>query len=206
MRRLAAFGALTCLTCSMAIAADSPPTWTGFYLGGHVGYLDGEGKSTTPGDPVVGIDGTTFGVAAGYDYQLSNKVVLGAFLSVPLVTPDTTYNPVPAIAISAELKRSYAVGGRIGYAVDRWMPYAFAGWMRGRGELTSAQFPAVNQTRTHDGYTVGFGLDFAVTRNWIVGGRFAYTDFDEETYTGFGTPRSIGFKANNYAVTVRYKF
>src|SRR5713226_6707363 len=57
--------------------------WTGFYLGGHVGYGDGSlGPGTNP-LPEQGvffpptITGGVGGFQAGYNRRLSNRVVLG---------------------------------------------------------------------------------------------------------------------------------
>jgi outer membrane immunogenic protein len=218
MRRIVALSSVLVVMSSAAIAADLPRkapvavmaapamNWTGFWIGGHVGYTWGEGKSSTAGDPVVDFDGVSAGVALGYDWHLPNNFVLGAFVSVPFFGPDQTYNPVPAIAITAEMNWAVVVGGRVGYALGRVMPYGFAGVVFGEGELTSAAFPAVNQTQSHTGWTAGAGIDYALTPNWIVGARYAYVDTGRETYTGFVPARSISFTGSNAALTLRYKF
>src|ERR1700682_2723674 len=86
----AAFGALAlgrpALAADMALKAPAYKAvyaWTGFYLGGHVGYGDGSlGPGTNP-LPEQGaffpptITGGIGGYQAGYNRQLSNRVVLG---------------------------------------------------------------------------------------------------------------------------------
>ena len=98
--------------CSAAIAADmplkAPPaaavySWTGFYLGGHVGYGGGSfGPGTNP-LPEQGaffphsVTGLIGGYQAGYNKQLPNHVVLGieadASFTSPLDAPRLTPAP-----------------------------------------------------------------------------------------------------------------
>src|ERR1700676_2372389 len=82
--------------CSLAIAADLPtslPTkapvrtaiydWTGFYVGGQVGYGQGDfgpGTNAIASQAVFfphSATGMTSGFQAGYNLQMPNRVVLG---------------------------------------------------------------------------------------------------------------------------------
>jgi len=53
--------------------------------------------------------------------------------------------------------------GRVGYAVDRWMPYVTAGLAIGDIRTTTPGFAGIDQTNA--GWTVGGGVEFAVAGN-----------------------------------------
>ena len=59
----------------------APTDWTGFYVGGFAGVADGRTDIGFVGDPVDGnrpwVFGAIGGIEAGYNYQFSNKWVIG---------------------------------------------------------------------------------------------------------------------------------
>ena len=69
-----------------------------------------------------------------------------------------------------------------------------------------------SQTQWHNGWTVGAGWEYGITRNWIVGLEYDYAPFEQKTYqlagTGGGTytfdakPRDI----QSAVVRLSYKF
>src|ERR1700719_1342266 len=99
MKRICIFGSsmgVVLAPCSLAIAADLPASlpikapvratiydWTGFYVGGQVGYGQGDlGSGTNPiASQAVffphSATGMTSGVQAGYNLQLPHRGVLG---------------------------------------------------------------------------------------------------------------------------------
>ncbi len=108
-------------------------TWNGAYIGGQIGY--GWGKSNFDGDLYsygnVKPDGFLGGIYAGYNFDLGNSIVLG-------IDGDVTYNDVSKdidvyngdLAVGdfeTKLRWSGAVRARVGYAVDRFMPYIAGG-------------------------------------------------------------------------------
>jgi high affinity Mn2+ porin len=198
-------------TCSLAIAADpptSPPTkapvrsavydWTGFYVGGHVGYGGGSfgpGTNPLPGQGAFfphSATGLIGGYQAGYIRQFSNHVVLGieadASFSSPLDAPAQT--PVP---FDTTLDYVGTVRGRIGYAFGMMLPYVTGGFAWGHshvnindsgGNVVSS--PGQNQA----GWTAGAGVEFAVSGNWSAKVEYDYIDLAGRMYdlSGFGLP------------------
>src|SRR6202158_2047874 len=99
MKRICIFGSTTSAvlaTCSLAAAADLPANmpikapvraaiydWTGFYVGGQVGYGQGDlgpGTNPVPEQAVFfphSLTGLIGGFQAGYNLQVPNRVVLG---------------------------------------------------------------------------------------------------------------------------------
>ena len=85
-------GLSLCLLASSAFAADAiveevaPAfSWTGGYAGIQAGYAWGDGdidQITGPGFIDTSPDGFLGGIYAGYNYQMSNNIVIGAELDV----------------------------------------------------------------------------------------------------------------------------
>ncbi len=148
--------------------------WTGFYVGGHFGYGDGSlGPNTNPilGQAVVfpsTITGLIGGFQAGYDLQLSDRVVIGMEADVSLVSPVDTTKHAPG-AFDTAIDYVGTVRGRIGYAFGVLMPYATGGLAWGQTKVNvfaddgSALF---SKQRTHLGWTAGAGVEMAVGGNW----------------------------------------
>jgi high affinity Mn2+ porin len=209
-----------------AVAADLPlkaPAlktvydWTGFYIGGHVGYGGGSlGPGTNP-LPEEGqlfppsITGLTGGYQAGYNKQLANHVVLGveadASFGSPLDAVRLTPNP-----FNTTLDYVSTVRGRAGYAFDRWMPYLTGGFAWGHSHVNlndgaGSVFAAPGQIQT--GWTAGAGVEFAVSGNWSAKLEYDYIDLGRQTYdlTGFGLPSvSVDPRVNLVKLGLNYRF
>jgi outer membrane immunogenic protein len=161
-------------------------TWTGFYAGveGGADFLNnrglGFGSNRTAG---------LIGGVVGYNYQI-NQFVLGIEANGggvlgggQTLANATTFNPY----LSARNSNSYYadVRGRVGYAFDRALFYAAGGVAFGdvRTSYSNAPLAApigINSNRT--GYTVGAGVDYAFTNNWIGRVEYRYTDLGQNTY------------------------
>src|ERR1700710_2538688 len=97
MKKYFAAVALAAISCASAVAADLPArvqpigpivpllSWTGFYLGGELGWIQTNPKYTTGalllGTPFVVSSGSeknglTYGILGGYNYQVG-QLVLG---------------------------------------------------------------------------------------------------------------------------------
>jgi high affinity Mn2+ porin len=181
-----------------APALETVYDWTGFYIGGHVGYGGGSlGPGTNP-RPEQGvffppsITGLLGGYQAGYNRQLPNHVVLGieadASFGGPVDTPRLTPNP-----FDTTIDYVSTVRGRAGYAFGRWMPYLTGGlaWGHSHVNLNDGAgniFATPGQIQT--GWTAGAGLEFAVSGNWSAKLEYDYIDLSRRTYdlSSFGLP------------------
>src|SRR5882724_5221363 len=190
-----------------AMAADMPVkapmyktvySWTGFYLGGHVGYGDASFGAGTNPLPEQGMlfpstaTGVTGGYQAGYVRQLPNNIVLGveadASFTGPLDVPRLT--PAP---FNTTVDYVGTVRGRVGYAFGTTMPYVTGGFAWGHSHVNLhddarnvVSSPGQNQT----GWTVGAGVEFAVSGNWSAKVEYDYIDLSRRMYdlSGFGLP------------------
>jgi high affinity Mn2+ porin len=185
--------------CSVAAAADMPlkaPAyraaydWTGFYLGGHVGYGGGSfgpGANPLPEQGVFfphSVTGLIGGYQAGYSRQFSNHVVLGieADASFPSPVDGPALTPAP---FSTTLDYVGTVRGRIGYAFGTLLPYVTGGFAWGHGRVnfddgggSALKLHAQNQP----GWAAGAGVEFAVSGNWTAKLEYNYIDLARRTY------------------------
>lgn len=149
-----------------APAATAATDWSGFYIGGHLGYAAGASHFTgseagvpfasgslnlfQPFDAFSG-DGSYFsGFQAGYNFMLPNRFLLGgeadvSFPSFPSLAGVSIGGARTLVAPSAGLERYGenlltfgTLRGRIGYAPGNWLFYATGGfaWTYDQAELT----------------------------------------------------------------------
>ena len=209
-----------------AVAADLPlkaPAlktvydWTGFYIGGHVGYGGGSlGPGTNP-LPEEGqlfppsITGLIGGYQAGYNKQLATHVVLGIEADASFGSPLDAVRLAPS-AFNTTLDYVSTVRGRAGYAFGRWMPYLTGGFAWGHSHVNlndgaGSVFAAPGQIQT--GWTAGAGIEFAVSGNWSAKLEYDYIDLGRQTYdlTGFGLPSvSVDPRVNLVKLGLNYRF
>ena len=79
-----------------------------------------------------------------------------------------------------------SVVGRFGWAFDNWLFYSKAGWAGAHAKFSVVDnIPPTGAGSTsnwHNGFTVGSGVDYAFTPNWIVGFETNYYRFESKTY------------------------
>jgi outer membrane immunogenic protein len=210
MRKLLLVSAAVVALCASANAADLPVkapaykaplppvwSWTGCYIGGHIGGLWARKDWTlAPPDPALALgshDASSWlgGLQAGCDYQFAGGFVIGiqgdyawtdASGSNDDVAVDLTTNRTRISSLAT-------VTGRIGYAWDRFLGYVKGGGAWERDEYlrfvigTGALADSARETR--GGWTVGIGGEYAFTNN--------FSGFVEYNYYDFGTRRLTFF-------------
>ena len=184
--------------------APPPPlpvfTWTGFYAGAQAGYefgrsaafatsnLTGAGLTANSSSP----DGVIGGGHIGYLYSTQSLTILGgAFGKVAggVVGVEGDVN-------GADYRRTYALGGftdgtretiegslrgRLGAAVDRALFYAtggvaFDGLRNIYTNTVTGGLDSISRTRV--GYTVGGGVEYAITNGVSLRAEYRFTDFE----------------------------
>jgi outer membrane immunogenic protein len=185
----------------LALAADlpsrAPPpvyvppppvfTWTGFYVGGDIGYRFGTSSDLVfptalgPGAGIAGgsfsPNGVTGGAHIGYNYQVG-MIVFGLEGNID----GSSYRGVQPIGAFGTLTTTSdidaSIRGRVGVALDRALIYGTGGvaFAPFRNQFVSGG-AADDTTTTQVGWTLGGGIEYALTNNWSLRGEYRYTDY-----------------------------
>jgi outer membrane immunogenic protein len=205
----------------VAVAADLPPAagpgpyykapaynpaynWSGFYLGLNGGGGWGRSTWTTTGsfDTSGGLAGGTL----GYNYQI-NQIVLGVEGDIDWA--DINGSTSAAACPTANCKTSddwlSTIRGRVGFAAGRFLPYITGGGAFGNIKATSA----VGSTdTTNAGWTLGGGIEFALTGNWTAKAEYLYVNLGNVSCgaAACGAAETVSWHANIGRVGVNYRF
>jgi outer membrane immunogenic protein len=199
-----------------AVIVPSTYNWTGFYIGGNVGYGWGTSKPGTISfyDPIdtfqgsqLGINaspkGVVGGVQAGYNYQI-NSLVLGieADWSASGMKGSVT-DVANAYTATTKIDWLATARARAGFAMDRALIYVTGGVAAGhvKNELIDSSHSGTvfttESSATHVGWTVGGGAEYAVMPNWTVKAEYLYADLGSKEFNFYenglgGWPRITG--------------
>jgi outer membrane immunogenic protein len=240
MRRLtrtALLSTIASLFSLSALAADLPArmepaapvayvpafSWTGFYLGGALGWI-GTNPEYTTGAVVLGTpfvvsssssrNGLSYGILSGYNYQVG-QVVLGVEGDFTGWTVGKVrYTAITGDFLTAQSKWGGSIRGRLGYAADRALFYLTGGaaFVSNETSIPTTGI-SIGGDGTRLGWTVGGGLDYAFTNNWFTGIEYRYSQYEAKNFVypipilnlGF-----VGFKqelsTNQVTARVGYKF
>ncbi|MEJ8475163.1 outer membrane protein [Roseibium algae] len=188
------------LTHSALSAEDNLAYTSGFYAGAQAGFGSLNGKDTLGGSQTL--ESGVFGLFGGYDHAFGNIIVgLGAEANL------TNYRTLNASGSSRSSDKWNASGTvRIGYAIDRFLPYISAGVALSEYSVkrTSTGETASN---THAGYVLGAGLEAKVTNNWSARLDYKHFEMGTETYqfNGF-SPFDISGHQDAVTLGVAYHF
>jgi outer membrane immunogenic protein len=189
-------------------------SWTGFYIGGHLGYGWGSTSSSGNGDAFNGEDGFTVqpygwmaGVTLGYNWQFDNLVV-GLEGDLGYLGAEDSQENALAFA-NAEYGGYGTLTGRLGYAEDRWLFYAkgglaFAdientgGAFTDDGDVDPGDFTSLQEVRV--GLAAGLGVEYAFQRDLSMKIEYLYMDFGDDRSGNFDGDR---FRHDNDIHTIK---
>ena len=152
--------------------------WTGFYLGGHVGYGRAFGDVSVR-DPVAmntspSLGSVFGGLQFGYNYVLPSRVMIGieTDISMPNAYPSDAEiwrGPTPHSVLVEQLDYIATLRGRFGYTFDKTLLYATGGFA-----ISSSHFGRLDPNSGDEelrpglrtGWVVGGGVEYAFQQNW----------------------------------------
>jgi outer membrane immunogenic protein len=187
--------------------------WTGFYLGAGIGY--GWGTSTFI-DPFNGLTaspspkGFLVGGVTGINYQISS-VVLG-------VEGDFTGSWAKGSAVAStdiletRIFWTSSITGRLGWAFDRLLIYGKGGvgFDYDRDTVTLPNNAASIGSVYRTAWTVGGGVEYAVTEHWTARVEYDFFKFPVKGIFVAGPAGNlngnIGINLNEAKVIMAYKF
>jgi outer membrane immunogenic protein len=218
MKRLFVAGGALLALAGTAMAADLPApqpyykapaygpppfSWSGFYLGVNGG--GGFGTSTWDTAGSRNITGGMVGGTVGYNYQI-NHFVLGVEGDIDWAGISGS-NATVTCPAGCQTNDSWlgTARGRVGYAADRFLPYVTGGAAFGNINATTA---GLTTTTTNVGWTVGAGVEFAITPNWSAKAEYLYANlgkFNCGLNCGAATD-NVSFSANLVRGGINYHF
>ncbi len=224
------------LMSGSAMAADltyeAPPvepviaafTWTGFVAGVNAGYgwgdvdydFHSEGYyNDGPGDSFGhSVDGAFLGGHVGYNYQINNVVlgIEGALFWSDIGKSDVQSPYYDSDRFETNVDWFGTLTPRIGYAFDRAHLFAKGGLAFGKVESSAHDTNSgisVSDSSTRTGWTVGAGVEYAVTDNVLLGLEYNYTDlgsYNINTETPEETNHDVDTAFSAVSLTLGYKF
>lgn len=232
-----AFGALSAQAADLPVYTKAPVpvvapfSWSGFYVGGDVGYIWGRSNVhdvngyNGPPDFSYGPDGFTGNGHIGYNWQSSIYVfgleVEGGYLGLkgsrqypPFVGVRTPADSVASVGEGAYV----AVTGRVGVVVGgNWLIYGKGGYAATDVKTTYTDTDPTGTVLTNvtsnrrDGWTAGAGAEWAFTNNWTARLEYAHYGFGTATSSGIGGGGTVynfdqSLRADSVRVGLNYKF
>jgi len=207
---LGAFGGATQGTADWNyVSGGVSPHIGGYLFGGDVGY------NYQTGAYVLGIDADLAGT------NTKGGAACNSLSAGPPVSP------LFEMTCKASADWIATLTGRVGYSWERALFYVKAG-----GAWTDEHFSATCNTSAvapppaipctnpagavssglsantgRGGWVVGFGTDFALSRNWFARAEFDYISFGDTTVTASdGSPLKVGMRVSEEKVGINYKF
>jgi outer membrane immunogenic protein len=167
---------------------DAGFDWTGFYAGLAGGY--GGSTLRSVGDVTgsvtdVPANGGLLGVTLGANAQFDSFVLgLEGDVLWSGMSGSATCTGFPAYSCNGTVDWTASLRGRAGVAFDDVLVFATAGLAAGRGTGTiTPTFPGTTSTftDTYVGWTVGAGVELAVTEAISVKAEYTYADLGSRT-------------------------
>jgi outer membrane immunogenic protein len=204
-----------------------PFSWTGFYVGAHVGYAGGSENDnlsvvplpTTPiltGPPAdhFDVNGIIGGIHAGYNEQFENNIVVGVEGDIDAAGingDQAVFDPINGSSrLSMRSNWQGSLRARFGYAFDHILVYATGGVafanVREKWNLFDGTFFG-SKSKTRVGWTAGGGVEYAFDDHWSARVEVRYSDFGKSSYVVSPTAAfKGGFHETAGLVGVSYKF
>jgi outer membrane immunogenic protein len=174
--------------------------WTGPYVGLYGGGGWGSSDFSAPlSTGSFDLSGGVFGGTLGYNYQMG-QMVLG-------LEGDFGWSNIrgssACAGTSCETRNDWlgTARGRLGYAVDRFMPYVTGGAAFGN---IKTSVPGIGDTdATKLGWTLGGGIEAAIAGPWTAKVEYLYVDLDRgDSVIG----SDAAFHTNIVRAGINYRF
>ena len=161
--------------------------WDGVFVGAFVGHAGGQLTDTFDGESTAG---WLVGANVGVNFTLTDGIVAGVVGDIAWTNLINEFDDIG-------LNWTGSLRGRLGFDGGAFMPYLTAGLAFGEGT-----FEGPDVTNTHVGWTVGAGIEFAVSDALSVDLLYRYTDLAPQAYAA----TEIGFKTHSITAGLNWSF
>ena len=171
--------------------------WTGVYVGGFIMGAWASGNYCAPflngaNDGCADQKSTAFGGGGylGFEYELSNRFVVGAKITAPFGAFNNPKAPagsliavLPNTTFAADENYAVLIDATVGYDMGKWLPYFGVGIASAGVKATVTGPPGVaTATSRQTGLDVLVGVRYALTNNWTAGIQYNHVMFDRTPY------------------------
>jgi outer membrane immunogenic protein len=173
--------------------------WTGPYLGINAGAGWARSNFGAPFAGDASTSGGLVGLTLGYNWQV-NQLVYGLEGDIDWTN---LRGSTPCGITTCDVRNSWlgTVRGRLGFAMDRFMPYVTGGLAI--GDIRTSIAGTGTGSTTKAGWTLGAGVEFAVAAPWSVKLEYLYADLGRGG--GIGAT-DASFRTNIVRAGLNYRF
>ncbi|WP_062227398.1 outer membrane protein [Aureimonas frigidaquae] len=176
-------------TAPVAPAPVAAYDWNGAYVGAFAGGATGDATIdyTYTGAPASNeaksdLSGFLGGLQAGYDVQFDQLVVgVRGSVAYSTVKAKVTLDGTTDVPLEDKLTYLATAGARVGFALDRFLPYVHGGAAFGSSK---ASYTTSTETKLDDvskiGWTAGVGGEYALTDTVSIGAEYGYVDLGKD--------------------------
>ncbi|MBB6261225.1 outer membrane immunogenic protein [Paenochrobactrum gallinarii] len=200
------------------VVMNTGHSWTGGYLGFETGYQNARFKEHFNGVHHLSqkSDGLLGGIYGGYNFEFRNRMILGVDANLTynsarqnnaysmLVNTNTTSN----FNHESKLEWSAALRARLGFAMDRWMPYIAGGVATAqiKNSIYDANYNYQSDRNNMTGWTAGAGVDYALASNTTLRLEYRHTDYGRKTFAIDNFTYKTKVKTDEFRIGVAYRF
>lgn len=202
----------------LPVVYDTGHAWTGGYIGFQTGYQNARFKDSYEnyGDTRHNSDGILAGIYGGYNFEFSNRMILGVDADLTyngasqysaysaVIDPNTTHDYLQ----ESKFEWSGALRARIGYSMNRWMPYLAGGvaFAQIKNSIYDTNDNYLNEYANMTGWTVGAGVDYALASNTALRLEYRHTDYGRKTFGVDNFEYKTKLKTDEIRIGVAYRF
>ena len=203
-----------------AVAADMPlktpvykapvspdSNWSGFYVGGHAGYMWGRSSVWDDGDLVeknAPTSGFVGGALAGVNWQ-TGAWVLGLesdFGWTDAHGTGTRNSPVNHY----DFNWTSHIRGRVGYATSNVLWFVAGGMALADFDYTQGSSGITITGTVFTGWSLGGGADIAINPSWIARVEYLHDDFGDKNFLISGESYRVRLTGETVRGALMYKF
>ncbi len=96
--------------------------------------------------------------------------------------------------------------GRLGYAMDTWLPYVTGGLAVAGATRTTDAGGGHSASMTHTGYVLGAGIEWAFAGDWSAKLEYQYLNFGAATYALTVANPSVSLTSNTIRIGLNKHF
>jgi outer membrane immunogenic protein len=175
--------------------------WGGFYVGVNTGYAWTDVDVDTAPAISDSIDGFAVGAYAGYNF-FNNGWVYGVEADIKHDFNEDRFDSA-GTTYEAETTWGGSVRARVGYAFDRTLIYGTGGYAFTRASIDDID-AGTDDSDTLHGWTVGAGVEQAITDTMAARVEYRYTDYGDADIGPAGA--DADFDSHAIMVGVSMKF